>query len=462
MQTELKVVVCDDSEKALQLMNNKSNIEYIVVIESINNDALNKAKEMNITLISFENVKEKGLANLKKPIPPKPDDLATVCYTSGTTGTPKGALITHKNVISVASSMLQYIKSTKLINEGEERYISYLPLAHMFERVCQAVIVATGGRIGFYQGDIKKLVDDMKEVKPTIFCTVPRLLNRIYAKIRDNLDKAPAYKKVLFKWAFSNKEKEVLNGIVRNNSFYDFAFKQIRESLGGNTKFIITGSAPISAEVLHFLRVVAGCHVLEGYGATETGGATSVQIPFETTVGNVGPPFSCSKFKLIDVPEMNLVVSRDNKGEILIGGNNIFKGYYKDEEKTKAALDNDGWYHTGDIGIFESNGTLKVVDRVKNIFKLQQGEYIAPEKIENIYVRSKYVAQVFIYGNSYKSSLIGIIVPEETVLFEWAKQNNMETNMKDLCKNDEIKKMILKDITQLGKAGGLKGFEQVN
>ena len=159
---------------------------------------------------------------------------------------------------------------------------------------------------------------------------------------------------------------------------------------------------------------------------------------------------------------MNLVVSRDKRGEILIGGPNIFKGYYKDEEKTKAALDNDGWYHTGDIGIFESNGTLKVVDRVKNIFKLQQGEYIAPEKIENIYVRSKYVAQVFIYGNSYKSSLIGIIVPEETVLFEWAKQNNMETNMKDLCKNDEIKKMILKDITQLGKAGGLKGFEQVN
>ena len=135
----------------------------------------------------------------------------------------------------------------------------------------------------------------------------------------------------------------------------------------------------------------------------------------------------------LQLPEMNLVVSRDKRGEVLIGGNNIFKGYLKDEEKTKAALDADGWYHTGDIGVFEANGTLKVVDRVKNIFKLQQGEYIAPEKIENIYVRSKYVAQVFVYGNSYKSSLIGVIVPEETVLFEWAKQNNLELNMKQLC-----------------------------
>jgi long-chain acyl-CoA synthetase len=237
-------------------------------------------------------------------------------------------------------------------------------------------------------------------VKPTIFCTVPRLLNRIYAKIKDNLDKKAAYKKALFNWAFTQKEKEVLSGIVRNNSFYDLAFKQIRESLGGETKFIITGSAPISAEVLHFLRVVAGCHVLEGYGATETGGATSVQVPFETTVGNVGPPFLCSTFKLIDVPEMGLVVDRDRKGEILVGGTNIFKGYYKDEEKTRAALDQDGWYHTGDIGVFESNGTLKVVDRVKNIFKLQQGEYIAPE-----YVYLKLCFYLIIKYNYFKNNI---------------------------------------------------------
>lgn len=220
------------------------------------------------------------------------------------------------------------------------------------------------------------------------------------------------------------------------------------------------GSAPISPEILHFLRVVTGCTVIEGYGATETGGACSIQLPGETTVGNIGPPFLCSMFKLGDVPEMNLVASRDNRGEILVHGTNIFKGYFKDEEKTRAALDADGWYHTGDIGSFEANGTMKVVDRVKNIFKLQQGEYIAPEKIENIYVRSKYVAQVFVYGNSYKSSLIAVIVPEETVLLEWAQQNGLDAaDMKQLCANPELKKLVLKDINNLGKEAGLKGFE---
>ena len=134
---------------------------------------------------------------------------------------------------------------------------------------------------------------------------------------------------------------------------YDYAFKNIRKSLGGSVKIIISGSAPISADVLHFMRVCSGCHVLEGYGATETGGASSVQIPGETTVGNVGPPFLCCLYKLADVPEMNLEAKRDNRGEICIKGTNIFKGYYKDEEKTREALDNDGWYHTGDIGSWE-------------------------------------------------------------------------------------------------------------
>lgn len=250
-------------------------------------------------------------------------------------------------------------------------------------------------------------------------------------------------------------------GIVRNNSIYDVVFKQIRQSLGGSVKFIITGSAPISPEVLHFLRVCTGCYVMEGYGATETGGACSLQMPGERSVGHVGPPFLCSMYKLADVPEMNLQVNRDKRGEILVHGTNIFKGYYKDEEKTNAAIDSDGWYHTGDIGVFDANGCVKVVDRVKNIFKLQQGEYIAPEKIENIYTRSKYVAQVFVYGNSYKSSLISVIVPEETVVQEWAKQHQLDLDFKKLCANEELKKVILKDITQLGKSGDLKGFEQV-
>jgi len=463
MQTQLKLVVCDDSDKAIQLMNSKSSsLEYVIVIDNINDEARNKAKELNIKLYSFDECKQIGAKNIRETIAPNPDDLATICYTSGTTGLPKGAMITHKNIVSIVSSVVYYLKGANSADEGNERYLSYLPLAHMFERCAHHTLVSLGGSIGFYQGDIKKIVDDLKEVKPTIFCTVPRLINRIYARISENLEKSSPLKKKIFSWAFSQKEKEVLRGVVRNNSIYDFAFKKIRETLGGSVKVILTGSAPVSPEILHFLRVVSGCYVIEGYGATETGGASSIQVPGETTVGNVGPPFHCCMYKLIDVPEMSLRVERDNRGEILVKGNNIFKGYFKDDEKTNAALDSDGWYHTGDIGTFAENGCLKIVDRVKNIFKLQQGEYIAPEKIENIYVRSKYVAQVFVYGNSYKSSLVSVIVPEEIVVYEWAKQNNIQDqDFASLCKNPELVKTILKDINQMGKTGGLKGFEQV-
>lgn len=460
MQSELKLAVCDDSEKAIQLMKSKSNLQYLIVIDEIKEEVRARADELNVTLYSFAEIQEIGAANMKKPIPPDQNDIATICYTSGTTGQPKGALITHSNIVSIGSSM--YLNLEQVLDENEEhRYLSYLPLAHMLERVSQSFVIGNGGKIGFYQGDIKHLSDDLRDLKPTIFCTVPRLLNRIYAKVTSNLDKAPFYKKLLFKWAYNNKEQEVLKGIVRNNSIYDFIFKQIRESLGGCVKFILTGSAPISSDVLHFLRVVCGCHVLEGYGATETGGASGVQIPGESTVGNVGPPFACCMYKLIDVPSMGLVAKRDNRGEICVFGTNIFKGYYKDEEKTKEALDSEGWYHTGDIGSWETNGTLKIVDRVKNIFKLQQGEYVAPEKIENIYVRSKYVAQAFVYGNSYKSSIVGVVVPEETVLYEWAKANNLELNMYNLCADPEVKKLILKDLEVQAKLGGLKGFEKV-
>lgn len=461
LQTELRLVVCDDSSKAMHLMNSSSSLKYIIVIETITDEARAKAEATGIKIYSLEQVKEIGKNNLKPFVPPHTDDLATICYTSGTTGKPKGALISHKSFVAIASSMLTYVERSGMMDKHQDRYLSYLPLAHMFERVSQATVVMMGGKIGFYQGDIKKLVDDMKELKPTIFCTVPRLLNRIYSKINENLEKSSPLKRAIFKYSFAQKEKEVLKGVVRKNSIYDFAFKQIRESLGGSVKILISGSAPISPEVLHFMRVCAGCFVVEGYGATETGGASSIQIPGETTVGNVGPPFLCTYYKLMDVPEMNLVAKRDNRGEICVYGSNIFMGYYKDEEKTKEALTEDGWYRTGDIGSWDKNGTLKIVDRVKNIFKLQQGEYIAPEKIENIYVRSKYVAQAFVYGNSLKSTLVGVIVPEETVVAEWAKERQVDGSMASLAKNEELKALILKDVQEQGKLGGLKSFEQV-
>lgn len=461
-QTELKLVVCDNSTKAMALLTKKSNLKYLVVIEEITEEVENIASEKNIQVMSFEALKDLGAKNLKQKIPPNTNDLATICYTSGTTGMPKGAMITNLNMVSVVSSVVAYMKKANIKSDDEqERYISYLPLAHMMERCSQAVIQCLGGKIGFFQGDIKLITDDIKELKPTIFVTVPRLMNRIYGVVKSNVEKASPLKQKLFNWAFNNKEQMVLSGTVTNSSIYDRIFKPVRANLGGCVKMMLTGSAPISPEVFHFMRVIFGCYLVEGYGATETGGAAGMSMIGDPSIGTCGPPFLCTLYKLIDVPDMKLVAAVDNRGEICVYGSNIFKGYFKDPEKTKAVLI-DGWYHTGDIGTFNKDGTLKIVDRVKNIFKLQQGEYIAPEKIENIYVKSKWVAQIFVYGDSLKSVLIAIVVPDEECLKEWAAENEItDHSMQSLCKNDSLRDLILKDIVEHGKNDGLKSFEQV-
>lgn len=327
--------------------------------------------------------------------------------------------------------------------------------------IFKAFITWLSGSIGFFQGDIKTLPLYLQELKPTFFVTVPRLLNRFKAQITQTLKMASNEKQQMFQKAFDVKKEEIAKGIFNFNTPLDAAFDEIRKMFGGRVKLLVTGSAPISDEVLQFFKTVLGCHVLEGYGATETTAAAACQVPGDGSIGHVGPPLVNCLFKLGDVPDMGLVASVDKKGEVLIKGSNIFKGYYKDPEKTNEVLDKDGWYHTGDIGLIGPNGCLKIVDRVKNIFKLQQGEYIAPEKIEKIYLESPFVSQIFVYGHSLKNSLVGVIVPEEKAILMYAKQNNLDLDFKSLCKNSLVKEAILQSINQLGRQRGLKGFELV-
>lgn len=176
----------------------------------------------------------------------------------------------------------------------------------------------------------------------------------------------------------------------------------------------------------------------------------------------MGVPAPCNAIKLVDVPELNYL-SKDGAGEVCIKGPNVFKGYYKNDEQTLQAIDSEGWLHTGDIGRWTKNGTLKIVDRKKHIFKLAQGEYVAPEKIENIYLRSPYVAQVFVHGESLKTCLVGIVVPDPEVL-PGAVEENLgikDKSIEELCKDPAVKKMILEDMTACGKKSGLYSFEQV-
>uniref|UniRef100_A0A9J8AVK6 Long-chain-fatty-acid--CoA ligase n=1 Tax=Cyprinus carpio carpio TaxID=630221 RepID=A0A9J8AVK6_CYPCA len=461
-KTGISTVICDVPEKVKLLLDCVSGREHsvktLILIENFDTDLVSRAQQCGINIISLRDAENIGKAHRQHPVPPQPDDLAIICFTSGTTGNPKGAMLTHSNIVSNVSAFIYVTKPTCPIGP-QDTHISYLPLAHMFERVVQGVILMHGARIGYFQGDIRILMDDLSTLKPTVFPVVPRLLNRMFDKIYGQVN-SPLKRRIL-EFAFRRKENEMKSGIMRRDSVWDkIIFKKVQASVGGHVRMMITGAAPISAPVLTFLRAALGCHFYEGYGQTECTAGSTATIPGDWTAGHVGAPLPCNDIKLVDVAEMNYYAAK-GEGEVCVRGPNVFKGYLKDPEKTKEALDEDGWVHTGDIGRWLPNGTLKIVDRKKHIFKLAQGEYIAPEKIENIYIRSEAVAQAFVHGDSLQACLVAIIVPDPDFLPGWAKKRGIEGSYEELCKNKEVKKAILEDIVKLGKESGLKSFEQV-
>ncbi|NXR48062.1 ACSL5 ligase, partial [Hippolais icterina] len=462
-KADITVVICDTPAKAEVLLKNCEDkktpcLKIIVLMDLFDKELKDRGAKVGIEILSLQEVEELGRNNMREPVPPKPEDLSVVCFTSGTTGNPKGAMLTHQNVVSNAAAFLRCTENTIECTSSDVA-ISYLPLAHMFERVVQAVIYSCGAKVGFFQGDIKLLTDDMKTLKPTLFPVVPRLLNRVYDKIQSGAN--TPVKRCLLKFAVFMKMAEIKQGIFRNDSIWDkLIFKKVQETMGGRVRIMVTGAAPISPSVLTFLRAALGCQIFEAYGQTECSAGSTFSMPGDWTTGHVGAPLACNIIKLDDVEEMSYF-SSNNEGEVCIKGPNVFKGYLKDPEKTAEAIDKDGWLHTGDIGKWLPNGTLKIIDRKKNIFKLAQGEYIAPEKIENVYIRSAPVAQVFVHGESLRSFLIGIVVPDAEMLPEFAAKLGVKGSFEELCKNPAVKKAILDDMIRLGREAGLKSFEQV-
>ncbi|XP_009568875.2 long-chain-fatty-acid--CoA ligase 5 [Cuculus canorus] len=462
-KADISLVICDKPDKAQTLLENceqekTPHLKTIILMDLFDKELKDRGAKVGVEILALQEVEELGRNNIKEPVPPKPEDLCIVCFTSGTTGNPKGAMLTHQNVVANAAAFLRCVENTFECTSSDIA-MSYLPLAHMFERVVQTVVYSCGAKVGFFQGDIKLLTDDMKALKPTLFPVVPRLLNRIYDKIQ-SAAKSPV-KRCLLNFAVTMKMAEIKQGIIRNDSILDrLIFKTVQETMGGRVRIMVTGAAPISPSVLTFLRAALGCQIFEAYGQTECSAGCTFSMPGDWTTGHVGAPLACNIVKLDDVEEMNYF-SSNNEGEVCIKGPNVFKGYLKDPEKTAEAIDKDGWLHTGDIGKWMPNGTLKIIDRKKNIFKLAQGEYIAPEKIENVYIRSAPVAQVFVHGESLRSFLIGIVVPDPEMLPEFAAKLGIKGSYEELCKNPAVKKAILEDMARLGREAGLKSFEQV-
>ncbi|XP_026158957.1 long-chain-fatty-acid--CoA ligase 1a isoform X2 [Mastacembelus armatus] len=458
----ISTVICDVPDKARMILDCVSGkgrtVKTIVLMEAFDSELVTRAKECGIEILSLTEFEAIGKAHHQKPVPPKPEDLALICFTSGTTGFPKGAVITHGNIISNTAAFIQVTEGSLRPN-SKDVVISFLPLAHMFERVVEGVILSQGARIGYFQGDIRLLMDDLKTLQPTVFPVVPRLLNRMFDKVFGQAN--TPLKRWLLDFAFRRKEAEMKSGVMRKDSMWDkLIFRKVQVSLGGRVRLMITGAAPVSPTILTFLRAALGCQFYEGYGQTECTAGCTMSMPGDWTAGHVGPPLPCNVVKLIDVAEMNYLAV-NGEGEVCVKGPNVFQGYLKDPERTAEAIDKDGWLHTGDIGKWLPNGTLKLIDRKKHIFKLAQGEYIAPEKIETIYNRSDPVAQIFVHGDSLQACLVGIVVPDPDLLPFWSKRKGIDGSYSELCNNKDVKKAILEDILRLGKEAGLKSFEQV-
>jgi len=409
-------------------------------------------------VVKLSTLEQLGRARPLPHIPPKPTDVCTICYTSGTTGVPKGAILTHGNFAAGAAGAAG--AGVDLV--ASDVHISYLPLAHVFERLVQVALIRRGGSIGFYQGDVTKLVEDLGVLRPTLFPSVPRLWNRIYDKVMAGVAEAGGLKATLFNWALSSKMGYLPAGHVTHSLWDSLVFANVRKLFGGRVRLMITGSAPIASDVKNFLQVAFCARVLEGYGLTETVGAATITDSSDFSNGHVGAPIACTELKLVDLPEMKYT-SADKpgpRGEVCLRGPNIFKGYFKRPEVTAEVIDQDGWFHTGDVGRINASGTLSIIDRKKNIFKLAQGEYVAPEKIENVYTRAPLVAQCFVYGDSLKAALVAVVVLDPDVATSWGASNGLPGSAAALASRPELKDAVQKQLLEAATEAGLKGFEQ--
>lgn len=440
-------------------------LKTLVCFGSISSQQKEDIERLNITAYSWSEFVELGKRSPVEISPPKKEDISTIMYTSGTTGEPKGVLLTHQNITDVIAGVDNLLSSLGEKLTEDDVYFSFLPLAHIFDRIIEEYVVRSGAAIGFWQGDVKLLVEDVGELKPTIFAGVPRVYERIYSGALQKINTAGFLRKKIFDIGFKYKLNCMLKGSKQNEAspFFDnLVFKKIKQGLGGRVRILLSGAAPLARHVEEFLRVTTCSLAVQGYGLTETCGASFVSIPdVISMMGTVGVPLPNIDVCLESVRELEYDALSDTpRGEVCIRGKSVFAGYHKREDLTQDVLV-DGWFHTGDIGEWQKDGGLKLIDRKKNIFKLSQGEYVAVENLENIYSFSSLVESIWVYGNSLESSLVAVVVPNQAAMEEWAKANEIKSDFETICNSSKAREYVIQQLDAIAKTKKLRGFEFV-
>lgn len=376
------------------------------------------------------------------------DELASIIYTSGTTGRPKGVMLTHKNIVSDVLGCEDRVP----YKDSKNRALSFLPLCHVYERMVLYLFMTNGISMYFAESN-EKLSDNLKEVKPQYMTVVPRMIEKVYDAIYKRGTEAGGIKSKIFLWSLKVAEKYKI-GEAKSLSLRiadRLVFSKWREGLGGNIITLVSGSAALSKR-LNTMFHAAGIPILEGYGLTETSPVMAVNSFGFTKIGSVGRPIS------------NVDVKIQSDGEITVKGPTVTQGYYKDEEKTKEAFTEDGYFRTGDIGMLDEDQFLFITDRKKEMFKTSGGKYVAPQVIENLAKASKFIEQIMVVGDGEKMPT-ALVQPDFEFAKNWASKNNINignspeqiANSKEL--KSEIEKELAKINQHLGKWEQIKKIE---
>uniref|UniRef100_A0ACB8FX58 Long-chain-fatty-acid--CoA ligase 4 n=1 Tax=Sphaerodactylus townsendi TaxID=933632 RepID=A0ACB8FX58_9SAUR len=403
------------------------------------------------------------------PSRPLPTDLALVMYTSGSTGRPKGVMMMHKNLIAGMTGQCERIPGLG----PKDTYIGYLPLAHVLELTAEISCITYGCRIGYsspltlsdQSSKIKKgSRGDCTVLKPTLMAAVPEIMDRIYKNVMSKVQEMNYIQKTLFKIGYDYKLEQIKRG-------YDaplcnlLLFKKVKALLGGNVRMMLSGGAPLSPQTQRFMNICFCCPVGQGYGLTETCGAGTITEVADYSTGRVGAPLVCCEIKLRDWQEGGYT-NRDKpnpRGEIIIGGPNVSMGYFRNEEKTAEDFitDENGqrWFCTGDIGEFHPDGCLQIIDRKKDLVKLQAGEYVSLGKVEAVLKNCPLIDNICAYAKSDQSYVISFVVPNQKKLTNLAEQKGVTGGWVDICNNPIMESEILKEIKEVADKMKLERFE---
>jgi long-chain acyl-CoA synthetase len=486
-QTELEDIFAETNSlplilklKELNKIGKVKNIIYLPCDEEKPNleETKEKLKNQGFNLISYETIlstgkkclEDKEELNLKKV---KPENIYLICYTSGTTDNPKGVMVSAQNI----SLTQNWMYNTGYHASKRDSMLHFLPLSHLMEHMIFTVNLVLGAQIGYYSGSNDRLIEDAQALRPTMFCAVPRIYEKIHQLILDTVSKKGAFYKKLFDKALAiklyNYEKY---GRLTHALFDRIFFNKLKNLIGGRVEYMLTASAAMDKSMMQELKVMLCTGFAQGYGQTEGSGSAFVCSYADTLSGTIGTVCNTLELKLVDLPEINYVSTDVNpktgapepKGEVCSRGPFILKGYFKDMKHYKESVDEDGWLHSGDVGVILSDkgNVLKIIDRVKNLFKLSQGEYVAPDKVQKILMNSKYVHQIFLHGESLFNFAIALVYPDLNECIAFLKENKKlgdidydKITYDDLCRNEIMEKEIVKDCDAVGRKLGLKGFE---